>query len=291
MNEINKTIYFTYKNNCPDKVFNRWKELNKDYKIDFSLDNDCISFLIEKFNYYIADLFKRIPQGMYKADLWRLCKLYIHGGVYADVDLVPYINIDTLDKDVTFYSTLSSDYRTIFQACMVSLKPKNPLIFIFLLSFLLNNPYANTNGPRYDMYNCLKNIINVDNINCDVKYNVDKLKIVIPFGNSNTNVLIKNLYYFPSDVECEFRLIPNEYPDNFTFNIVNNVLIVKRLDFSGGWGYNSHSVELIINAKQCIYLFREILPTNDIKDSFIVKNSKKIFDSRDRDYCRNNGWK
>jgi hypothetical protein len=174
---------------------------------------------------------------------------------------------------------------------MVSLKPKNPLILIFLLSFLLNNPYVHTNGPKYDMYNCLKNIINVDNINCDVKYNVNKLKIVIPFGSSTTNVLIKNLYYFPSDVECEFRLIPTHYPDNFTFNIVNNILIVKRLDYSGGWGYNSHSVELIINAKQCIYLFREILPTNDIKDSFIVKNSKKIFDSRDKDYCRNNGWK
>jgi hypothetical protein len=174
---------------------------------------------------------------------------------------------------------------------MVSLKPKNPLILIFLLSFLLNNPYVHTNGPTYDMYNCLKHIINVDNINSDVKYNVDKLKIVIPFGSSKTNVLIKNLYYFPSDVECEFRLIPTDYPDNFTFNIVNNILIVKRIDFIGaGWDHN-HSVELIINAKQCIYLFREILLTNDIGDSFIVKNSKKIFDSRDRDYCRCNGWK
>ena len=100
MDEINKTIYFTYKKNCPDKVFNRWKELNKDYEIDFSLDSDCISFLIENFNYYIADLFKKIPHGPYKSDLWRLCKLYIRGGVYADVDLIPYINLDTLDNAV-----------------------------------------------------------------------------------------------------------------------------------------------------------------------------------------------
>jgi len=53
---------------------------------------------------------------MYKADLWRLCKLYIHGGVYADVDLVPYINIDNLDKDITFYSCISDSNDGIFQA-------------------------------------------------------------------------------------------------------------------------------------------------------------------------------
>jgi len=53
-------------------------------------------FLKNNFNGYIVNLFKVIHIGMYKADLWRLCKLYIHGGVYSDVDLVPYINIDTL---------------------------------------------------------------------------------------------------------------------------------------------------------------------------------------------------
>jgi hypothetical protein len=293
MSDINKTIYFTYKHTCQDIIFNRWKKLNENYNIDFSLDNDCISFLIEKFNYYIADLFMKIPQGMYKADLWRLCKLYIHGGVYADIDLVPYINIDTLDKDVTFYSCLSKDKRSIFQAFIVCLKPKNPLILVFLLSFLINNPYTYINGPTYDMYNCLKNIINVDNINSDVKYDVDKLKIVIPIGNSKTDVLIKNLYYFPSDVECEFRLIPTHYTDDFTFNIVNNILIVKRIDVNkhgGGW-HHPHSVELIIKSKQTIYLFKEVLLTENISDSFIVKNNIKILDSRDKNYCRVNGWK
>ena len=34
---MNKTIYLTYKhNNIPDKVFNNWKHLNPEYKIDFS---------------------------------------------------------------------------------------------------------------------------------------------------------------------------------------------------------------------------------------------------------------
>jgi hypothetical protein len=292
MDEINKTIYFTYKKNCPDKVFNRWKELNKDYEIDFSLDSDCISFLIENFNYYIADLFKKIPHGPYKSDLWRLCKLYIHGGVYADVDLIPYINLDTLDKDVTFYSSLAIDHRSIFQAFIVSLKPKNPLFLIFLLSYLLNNPYTYQNGPTHDMFNCLKNIMNVEYINCDVKYHIEQLKIIIPFGSSNTDTLMKDLHYFPSDVECEFKLSPANFIDNFTFKIVNNTLIVNRIDVNkhgGGWDYN-HSVELIIKSPQSIYLFREILPSDNIKDCFVLKNNKKILDSRDIDYYNNKGW-
>jgi hypothetical protein len=292
MTEINKTIYFTYKKNCPDKVFNRWKELNNDYNIDFSLDNECISFLIENFNYYIADLFKKISNGAYKADLWRICKLYIHGGVYADVDLVPYINIDTLDKDVTFYSCLAIDHRSIFQAFIVSLKPKNPLFLIFLLSYLLNKPYTYDNGPTYDMFNCLKDIMNVQNINPDVKYDLNKLKITIPFGSSNTDTLIKNLHYFPNDFEYEFKLTPVDYCDDFSFKIVNNSLIVNRIDVhkhGGGWGHN-HSVDIIINSPQSIYLFKEISQTDNIKDCCVLKNNVKILDSRDNEYFNNKGW-
>ena len=33
---------------------------------------------------------------MFKADLWRLCKLYVYGGIYADIDLVPYLSIDSI---------------------------------------------------------------------------------------------------------------------------------------------------------------------------------------------------
>ena len=122
---LNKTIYMTYKKNVPDKVFNRWKELNPTYNIDFSLDKECINFLKENFNSYIVNLFKSIDKGMYKADLWRLCKLYINGGVYADIDLVPYIDIDTLDKHITFYSCMSTNPNSIFQAFMINFsKPK-----------------------------------------------------------------------------------------------------------------------------------------------------------------------
>ena len=46
---MNKTIYMTYKKNIPPFVFYRWKMLNKEYNIDFSLDDDCIHFLQHHF--------------------------------------------------------------------------------------------------------------------------------------------------------------------------------------------------------------------------------------------------
>ena len=76
-------IYMTYKKKVPSKVFRRWKELNPGYEIELSLDDDCYVFLKDNFNDYVADLFRKIPVGMYKADLWRICKLYINGGTKA----------------------------------------------------------------------------------------------------------------------------------------------------------------------------------------------------------------
>ena len=62
---MNKTIYMTYKKNIPDKVKNRWIKYNNDYKIDFSLDNDCLDFLKTNFNNNVSNLFSKIKKGMY----------------------------------------------------------------------------------------------------------------------------------------------------------------------------------------------------------------------------------
>ena len=42
----------------------------------FSLDKDCLDFLETNFNNNIYNLFNKIDKGMYKADLWRICKLF-----------------------------------------------------------------------------------------------------------------------------------------------------------------------------------------------------------------------
>ena len=294
-NILNKTIYMTYKKNVPSKVLSRWKTLNKDYTIDFSLDKDCVAFLKHYFNDHVANIFQSIEKGMYKADLWRLCKLYIHGGVYADVDLVPHINIDKLDKDVTFYSCISIDKNSIFQAFMINnSNPKNPLLLHFIISFLCNNPYEHLKGPTHDMYKCL--LYNLDNTNIvsEKKYEINTVKIPINIGTSKSTSKEINLFYFPNDIKYKIKLKSklksNNSTDRFNFKITNNKLIATRLDKKSGWNTN-HDVDICINTKEIIYLFTEKKGNNNSwVTSYVVHNNIKILDSRDLNYYNNKGW-
>ena len=221
---------------------------------------------------------------MYKADLWRLCKLYIHGGVYTDVDIVPYLNIDTLDKSIDFYSCLNVNSDSIFQAFIATFaSPKHPLLYVFLLSFLLNNPYQTMNGPTYDMYNCIKYMINRP-IVPDTKYELD-VKIKINIGSSKTNVKHIFLHYFPN-LACCIRMHSHPFKDKFSIEIKNNILIVTRIDSPTGWGH-SHIVDLCFN-KATILLFQERGPSMD--KCFVVHRNQRILDSRDNDYYKNNGY-
>ena len=286
---INKTIYMTYKKPVPKIVYDRWKNHNPNYNIELSLNQDCMLFLQHHINPFAAALFNYIPRGMYKADLWRLCKLYINGGVYADVDLVPYINIDNLNKDITFYSCLTPKSKSIFQAFIVNFsKPRNNLIFIFLLSFLINKPYEKTNGPTYDMYECIK--YNLDGVEPEpfVCYDLEEVKIKINIGSSDKNVKQIKLYYFPPNILFSIRLNENTTNDKFKYRIYNNILFVKRMDTNTGWDYN-HSLDICIKSKERIFLFKEDWEDDHIRAS-VTLGSKKILDSRDINYVRNRGW-
>lgn len=288
--EINKTIYMTYKNPVPDFVYNRWKTRNPSYNIEMSLDAECILFLERYINRFVASLFNYIPKGMYKADLWRLCKLYINGGVYADVDLVPHLNIDNLSKDITFYSCLTPRTKSIFQAFMINFsKPKNNLILIFLLSFLINKPFEKINGPTFDMYDCIK--YNLDGVDPEpfVRYDLEEVKIKIDVGSSDKNVKKINLYYFPPYIKYRIQLKENTTGNKFTYRIYNNILFVKRVDENSGWDYD-HSLDICIQSRESIFLFKEDWEGEDWVHASVTIGSKKILDSRDINYHRNRGW-
>jgi hypothetical protein len=280
----------TYKKPVPDFVYNRWKTRNPSYNIEMSLDAECILFLERYINRFVASLFNYIPKGMYKADLWRLCKLYINGGVYADVDLVPHLNIDNLSKDITFYSCLTPRTKSIFQAFMINFsKPKNNLILIFLLSFLINKPFEKINGPTFDMYDCIK--YNLDGVDPEpfVRYDLEEVKIKIDVGSSDKNVKKISLYYFPPYIKYRIQLKENTTGNKFTYRIYNNILFVKRVDENSGWDYD-HSLDICIQSRESIFLFKEDWEGEDWVHASVTIGSKKILDSRDINYHRNRGW-
>jgi hypothetical protein len=296
---MNRTIFMTYKRNVPPFVFSRWLRLNPSFKIDFSKDAQCYQFIKTHFNKYVADLFMQIPKGMFKADLWRLCKLYINGGVYADVDLVPHCNIEQLITNtgpkITFFSCLSIMPGSIFQAFMINHSPpKNPLILCFLMSFLLNRPISKLNGPTYDMYECIRYNTGVAKLRPEIKYAINSVKIPVVIGTSSTYTKRVPLYYFPINVPHTIKLhtTPGKpHPSiAFTFYIKHNTLFVVRTDARHGWTY-PYSCDICIHSNEVVYLFQEYSGVaGDIKTCFVGHRGKKIADSRDPVYAKQKGW-
>lgn len=49
-------------------------------------DSEAEVFVSTYFSDYISQLYKSYPLGVMKADFWRYAAIYVHGGVYADID-------------------------------------------------------------------------------------------------------------------------------------------------------------------------------------------------------------
>ena len=326
---MNKTIYMTYHSQLPPVVMKRWRDLNPEYTIDFSLDDDCIQFIESELSRSIAELFMHIPRGMYKADLWRLCKLYIHGGVYADIDLVPFMPISTMMSapSVTFYSCLSLCDDNIFQALMVHSRKRSPLLLGFLISFILNKPYMNIdNGPTTDMYEFI--LYNVraqaavevatasaagtglpsipDKLQPYVYYTLPQIYIPITVSSLKGSQLLP-LYYLPPSIKYTLHIHPKSQnkwvianQDKLVMKIANHCLRVYLVGLGAGAADADIDTSFIVdiciqlpdNEPEVIYLFQECIREPPRISTCYIANSKgqNIMDCRDPSYIRDYGW-
>jgi len=84
-------IYQTwYTKDLPPKMRERvelLKSQNPGFKHCLFDDNDCREFIKGHFRPDVLDAYDRLIPGAYKADLWRLCVLFINGGIYLDIKL------------------------------------------------------------------------------------------------------------------------------------------------------------------------------------------------------------
>lgn len=288
---IPKIIHMTYKHRVHPKYINAWKKLNPEYKIMFSLDNACIKFLNENFQPSFGNLFIKIPQGMYKADLWRLCKLYIEGGVYADVDLVPHTPINKLIEDGhTFYTAIAAMNTSCFQAIIITV-PKNPIILECIFSFIKNKAWTRGNGPCHDMYNVLKKVLKVTvPFKPGMPYKALSVPIEIDIGVSTVNNKVIKLYNnFPENTKVVVSR--HAFKDSFKFTFKNKTMIVTRSDQNCGWGHHHH-VTLLIPSNQSVYFFKE---KSSRTGFYVAYKNIRVFDSRYKSYAtaKENGgrWK
>ena len=63
------------------------KKQNPEFEHFLFDDDDCIEFIDKYFHKDVLNAFNKLKPGAYKADLWRLCVLYINGGIYIDIKM------------------------------------------------------------------------------------------------------------------------------------------------------------------------------------------------------------
>lgn len=107
-----KNIYITYKDiHKLENIKNQWLELNPEYKIKLFDDKGCLEFLYENFGQKYCDIFNYIKDGAIKCDFFRVCIIYMYGGVYVDADIKPILPLHTyIDDCVDFATCISYNY-------------------------------------------------------------------------------------------------------------------------------------------------------------------------------------
>ena len=65
-----------------------WIEHNPGFEYRFFDDDAQAAFIRDNFDPDVFSAYQKIEGGAFRADLWRYCVLWIHGGVYADIDTV-----------------------------------------------------------------------------------------------------------------------------------------------------------------------------------------------------------
>lgn len=133
---IHKTYYYENQDQMPDiykKIFHQNNLLNPNLKVKYYNNQDCKLFIEKNFPVEVLRAYNVLKAKAYKADLFRMCALYIHGGVYSDF---PQKYLCRLDEIINFSSNnvfLCKDKpNNSIQISFIACPKKNILIKYFL---------------------------------------------------------------------------------------------------------------------------------------------------------------
>jgi mannosyltransferase OCH1-like enzyme len=116
------------------KNVDKLRETNPEFKYHLYDDDDCRDFIDKYFDESVLNAYDRLVPGAYKADLWRYCVLYIHGGIYLDMKMrcvEDFKLIEIADKEHYVKDIQSTSIEPhsigIYNAVMIQ-KKKNPFL-------------------------------------------------------------------------------------------------------------------------------------------------------------------
>jgi len=131
----------------------RMKKINPEFNIQLFDDNDCREFIKNNFREDIVVAYDTLKPGAYKADLWRLCILYITGGIYVDIKMNCINNFHFIALTEREHLVLDipgqwNECNIGFYNALIVAKPKNKLLLrcINKISENVKNRYYGCNS-------------------------------------------------------------------------------------------------------------------------------------------------
>lgn len=201
-----KVIHLVHKNyELLQKSYKQWSNLNPEYHFELYDDERCRTILLDNFGKLHLDIFDYIKDGPIKCDFFRICILYLKGGIYVDSDIKPLISLSNfIEDDIDFSTCISYNYNTNLQTWNY-----NP-------QFIL--------AKKYDLY--LYSIINkyVDYYVNNIEYSYWKWSICFLMHKINAfdimpnsdNVFLLNGKKYKFFIECIL-----DKKNNIIFNYTN----------------------------------------------------------------------
>ena len=175
-------------------------------------DNDCREFIQTHFKQDVLDAYDRLIPGAYKADLWRLCVLFINGGIYMDIKFCCVNGFKLIELTESEHFVKDRPHNSIYNALMVCKKGN---IFLYksirqIVENVKNKYYGETplspTGPK---------MLGAVMINNKLGINLDMINY-----DGGGYIIYKNVF-----------VISTEYPQyNDERNVQNNKINKKRYD-------------------------------------------------------------
>ena len=133
------------------ETIQKWNKINPEYQYKYYSNRECRTMIQDNFHEDVLEVYDTLLPGAYKADLWRYCVLYLYGGIYVDIAMVPSVPLrDIIDYNVEFISARDSPTNKsyLYNAFMAS-KPKHPAL-LQAIKYTIKNVNKRLYGNFYD---------------------------------------------------------------------------------------------------------------------------------------------
>lgn len=137
---IPKILWQTYKSSDPPVAaaacMASWRKCNHNHEFIYMGDLECEAFMEQWFEREFFEMYCALPVGVMKADVWRVAVVYVHGGIYADIDTECRAPVeDWIGSSSTLVAAVENDTGALGNFVFAA-TPRHPALYRVLQTFV-----------------------------------------------------------------------------------------------------------------------------------------------------------